>query len=296
MDRTIEIPPRFTLENSQTPNIKHVAWKHTVTFTNIFFTIQNRQMGRVVATGKRYGGLYVLEHKNSTFVSFLKNKSLHASYDLWHARLGHVNHFIISFLNKKGQLYLTSLLPSPTLSNICQIAKNHRLPYSYNECWSSKVLELIHCNLWGPSPIKSNSSFAYYALLTDDYSHFTWLYPLKFKSDFFNTFIQFQKFVENQHSACIKKNFKVTMMQNSLATVLKHTLVPLTFINSLVLIHQYKTIALKRNIAMWLKQVWHSFFILTFPLIFGLTLLALQLTSSTVCPHRFSKVSHLLNS
>ena len=29
VDRTIKIPPRFTLENSQTPNIKHVAWKHT---------------------------------------------------------------------------------------------------------------------------------------------------------------------------------------------------------------------------------------------------------------------------
>ena len=29
MDGTIEIPPRFTSENSQTPNIKHVAWKHT---------------------------------------------------------------------------------------------------------------------------------------------------------------------------------------------------------------------------------------------------------------------------
>ena len=29
VDETIEISPRFTLENSQTPNIKHVAWKHT---------------------------------------------------------------------------------------------------------------------------------------------------------------------------------------------------------------------------------------------------------------------------
>uniref|UniRef100_A0A2N9HRT6 Uncharacterized protein n=1 Tax=Fagus sylvatica TaxID=28930 RepID=A0A2N9HRT6_FAGSY len=46
--------------------------------------------GRVVATGKRDGGLYVLERGTSAFISVLKNKSLHASYDLWHARLGHV--------------------------------------------------------------------------------------------------------------------------------------------------------------------------------------------------------------
>ena len=86
-----------------------------------------------MATDKQDGGLYVLERENSTFVSVLKNKSLRASYDLWHARLGHVNHFIISFLNKKGQLHLTSLLPTPTLCSTCQIAKNHRLPYSRNE-------------------------------------------------------------------------------------------------------------------------------------------------------------------
>ena len=34
-----------------------------VTFTYNFFTIQNRQTRRVVATGKRYGGLYVLNIK-----------------------------------------------------------------------------------------------------------------------------------------------------------------------------------------------------------------------------------------
>ena len=52
------------------------------TFTNNFFSIQNRQTGRVVATGKRDGGLYVLEHGNFAFIYVLKNKALHASYDL----------------------------------------------------------------------------------------------------------------------------------------------------------------------------------------------------------------------
>ena len=46
--------------------------------------------------------------------------------------------------------------------------------------------------------------FVYYVLFINDYSHFTLLYPLKLKSDFYDTFIHFQKFVENQHSARIK--------------------------------------------------------------------------------------------
>ena len=116
----------------------------SVTFNNNFFTVQNRQMGRVVATDKRDGGLYVLERGHSVFISVLKSKSLHALYDLWHSRLGYVNHSTISFLNKKRQLYLTSLLSSPKLCDTCQLAKNHRLPYSHNEHRSSSVLDLIH--------------------------------------------------------------------------------------------------------------------------------------------------------
>lgn len=164
----------------------------SVTFTNNFFTVQNRQTERVMATSKRDGGLYVLERRHSAFIFVLKNKSLHASYDLWHARLEHVNHSIISFLNKKGHLHLTSLSPSPTLYNTCQLAKNHRLPYLCNEHRSSNVLDLIHCDIWGPSPFKSTLGFAYYVLFIDDFSRFTWLYPLKLKSDFYDFFANFK--------------------------------------------------------------------------------------------------------
>ena len=44
-----------------------------VTFTNNFFSIQNCQTRRVMETGKRNGGLYVLEHENSAFIFVLKN-------------------------------------------------------------------------------------------------------------------------------------------------------------------------------------------------------------------------------
>ncbi|XP_012845775.1 PREDICTED: uncharacterized protein LOC105965758 [Erythranthe guttata] len=46
--------------------------------------------------------------------------------------------------------------------------------------------------------------------------------------------------------------------------------------------------ALKKNIAILLRQDWRSFSIPTVLLNFGLTLLALRLTSSTVCPHHSS--------
>ena len=60
----------------------------SVTFSHDNFVVQNRVTGLAVATGKREGGLYVLERHNSALVYVLQNKNLHASFEFWHARLG----------------------------------------------------------------------------------------------------------------------------------------------------------------------------------------------------------------
>ena len=39
--------------------------------------------------------------------------------------------------------------------------------------------------------------FLYYVIFVDDYSKFTWLYLLKFKSDVFDVFKHFKATVEN---------------------------------------------------------------------------------------------------
>ena len=44
----------------------------------------------------------------------------------------------------------------------------------------------------------SNSGFRYYVIFIDDYSRYTWLYPLKLKSDVFSTFIKFKTEMENK--------------------------------------------------------------------------------------------------
>ena len=56
----------------------------------------------------------------------------------------------------------------------------------------------------GSSPIASLSGSCFYVIFIDDHSRFTWFYPLRHKSDFFNIFIRFQKLVENQFSRTIK--------------------------------------------------------------------------------------------
>jgi hypothetical protein len=61
------------------------------------------------------------------------------------------------------------------------LVKNHRLSYPCNE---RRSFSIVHYDIWGSSPVKSNSVFTYSVLVTDNYSRFSWLYPLKFKYDF----------------------------------------------------------------------------------------------------------------
>ena len=79
------------------------------------------------------------------------------------------------------------------------------MPFFPNNNSSNIALGLIHCDIWGPAPIKSILGFTYYVLFIDDYSRFTWLYPMKLKYEFFfYIFFQCKKLVENQHSTKIK--------------------------------------------------------------------------------------------
>ena len=85
----------------------------------------------------------------------------------------------------------------------CQLGKSVRLPFSASTFVATRPLERIHCDLWGPSPVKSNQGFSYYVVFIDNYSRFCWFYPLKLKSDFAHTFSVFQALVENQYQTKI---------------------------------------------------------------------------------------------
>ncbi|KAJ9550336.1 hypothetical protein OSB04_014381 [Centaurea solstitialis] len=185
-----------------------------VLFSHPHFYIQDRKTKRVLAQGRCNHGLYVLSTGPQTFFASTRSE-LKASFELWHARLGHVSYDTISLLNKKGQLSVTSILPKPSLCSSCQMAKAHRLPFVNNDKRAINVLDLIHCDLWGPSPVCSVDSYRYYVSFVDDYSRFTWFYPLKTKSGFAAVLDVFLKFVQTQFNTKVKV-FKVTVAPNSL--------------------------------------------------------------------------------
>ncbi|KAL5775594.1 hypothetical protein ACOSP7_013151 [Xanthoceras sorbifolium] len=82
--------------------------------------------------------------------------------------------------------------------------KVHKLPFSRIEIRVTHPLEIVYSNIWGPAPILSLDGFRYYIIFVDAYTRFTWLYPLRLKSEAFSKFVHFKKFAELQFNSKIK--------------------------------------------------------------------------------------------
>lgn len=58
-----------------------------------------------------------------------------------------------------------------------------RLPFELSEHKANASFQLIHSDVWRPTFIPSIFGFRLYISFIDDFSKFTWIYPLKHKSE-----------------------------------------------------------------------------------------------------------------
>ncbi|CAA7036250.1 unnamed protein product [Microthlaspi erraticum] len=156
---------------------------------------------KVVAKGPRVKGLYTL--KNQELVALYSNRQCAASEDTWHHRLGHTNFKVLQQLQISKEIVINKSRQN-SICEPCQMGKSSRLQFISSSSRVLGPLDRVHCDLWGPSPIVSTLEFKYYAVFIDDYSRFSWFYPLRAKSEFYSVFTAFQKLVETQFSTKIK--------------------------------------------------------------------------------------------
>uniref|UniRef100_A0A251SD45 Putative GAG-pre-integrase domain-containing protein n=1 Tax=Helianthus annuus TaxID=4232 RepID=A0A251SD45_HELAN len=133
----------------------------------IRLNLLDRETRQVLAQGRCENGLYVLNQDHQALSAVSINK---ASYELWHSRLGHVSNDVIKLLNKTGLVQVTSILPKPIVCSSCQMSKAQKLPFDLNPKRALFPLDLVHCDLWRPSPITSHEGYRYYVAFVDDFS------------------------------------------------------------------------------------------------------------------------------
>jgi hypothetical protein len=121
-----------------------------------------------------------------------------------HARLGHVNavdmHKAVSLVD--GIAY-TGKVSSPCVS--CTMAKQSRdaLP-KQSETLTTKLLELVHCDIVGPFPVNGLNGERYMVIFKDDFSSMTFVTLLRSRDEVLRAFTDWKLFVENQTGETIK--------------------------------------------------------------------------------------------
>jgi hypothetical protein len=166
----------------------------------------------ILLEGRSEHGLYPLrfrgsplKNNNKAFPVFTALLGLKTSTDLWHARLGHSSFPIVNHVIKAHHLPISSKdINKNHFCDFCQLGKSKQLPFSPSSRISNGPLEIIHIDIW-TSPIPSMSGCKYYIIFIDDFSRYSWIYPLHQKSEAYDSFVKFKLLTENQFSCKIRQ-------------------------------------------------------------------------------------------
>ena len=183
---------------------------YLVSFSSTSCQVQDSQTQKLIGTGRRQGGLYVLDQLSVPAVaatgvdlSSFRLSPSSSSFYLWHSRLGHVSSSRLKYLASTGALENLSTHDISTCSG-CKLAKFSALPFNRSISYSLAPFDLVHSDVWGRCPIATKGGSHYYVSFIDDYTRYCWVYLMKNRSEFLGIYKSFRAFVKTQHSAVIK--------------------------------------------------------------------------------------------
>ncbi|GJR22331.1 retrovirus-related pol polyprotein from transposon TNT 1-94 [Tanacetum coccineum] len=127
--------------------------------------------GKVIGRGIRKKGLYVMKlgnkPKDQICLTMIDENST-----LWHRRLGHANMRLIQSLASKELVRNSPKLKfDQHFCDACKIGKQaHARHKAKNVVSTTRCLELLHMDLFGPSTVQSYRGNCYTLVIVDDYS------------------------------------------------------------------------------------------------------------------------------
>ena len=174
-------------------------------FSSTGVVVQDSQTGQIVGTARKVGRLFELIFlylpSSRLFTSAVLEHST-SSLALWHSRLGHAS------ISRVKQLVSRGLLGSVSNKSFdcmpCQFGKQTALPFNNSVSHALSSFDLIHYDVWGPSPISTPGGSRYFVIFVDDFSRYTWIYLFKNRSELYQIYRDFTKMIETQFSKSIK--------------------------------------------------------------------------------------------
>ena len=167
--------------------------------------VQDSQTGQIVGTARKVGRMFelIFLHLPSSLLSasVVSGQST-SSLTLWHSSLGH------AFISRVKQLVSRGLLGSVSNKSFdcmpCQFGKQIALPFNNSVSHALSPFDLIHSDVWAPSPIITKGGSRYFVIFVDDFSRYTWIYLFKNCYELSQIYRDFTKMIETQFSKPIE--------------------------------------------------------------------------------------------
>ena len=211
--RTMTLSPSLSLSNKLlVPSLSNklmsvsqvtAGLNCAVLMYSTFWLLQDILTKEIIGHGTKNCGLYYVDDFSSGRANHMHHTVSNKERQiwLWQHRLGHPSFGYLKHL-------LHDLFSNVTHLNFkcdtCILAKSHRAfhPLSMNK--SVIPFDLIHYDVWGPSPITTSSGHHWFVIFVDDCTRMTWLYLLKHKDEVFAAFQSFHTMVQTQFSTKMK--------------------------------------------------------------------------------------------
>nr|KYP39777.1 Retrovirus-related Pol polyprotein from transposon TNT 1-94 [Cajanus cajan] len=172
---------------------------------NVFFNnecclVCDKSTNETLFVGKRINNIYILELDSNASNITCPSSNDDLSW-LWHRCIPHIN---VDQLNGVASKYLVEGLPKikflkEGLCDACQKGKQFRTSFKNKKIIStSRLLKLLHMDLFGPSGTTSLGGKIYGLVIIDDFSRFTWAAFLSHKDSVFKTFKIIAKKIQNE--------------------------------------------------------------------------------------------------
>ena len=179
---------------------------YTVKFDSQTCQLLSTQSNQLIYEGIRDKGIYCLDinHFNHGEVCF---SAISEQTTLWHRRLGH---YSIDSIRKLIKRELVRGLPlnkvhTESFCDACAKGKLVKSTFKSKDIVSTtRPLEMLHMDLFGPISIPSLSRKKYVYVIVDDFSRYTWTLFLQYKEKAFENFEMLAKLVENEKGVKIK--------------------------------------------------------------------------------------------
>ena len=172
-------------------------------FTNHGVDVQDPRMGQMLGTSRKVGCTFeVHDLKTPSQVVYAAATTATTSPDLWHACLGHPSLSCLQLLASQGHLGSFQFQKFDCTS--CHFGKQTKLPFNNSDSFSSAPFDLIHSDIWGPAPVPTEEGSRYFVIFVDNFSRYTWIYLLHYRSELMSIYQTFHKMIETQFNRTVK--------------------------------------------------------------------------------------------